>query len=177
MHHPLESVIVLSDQLRGLYYLWLNAHERGLPPRLDLLKLQNAAAGMDSLVVTEILRDADGRARDFQFIYIGRRVSAATRHDLTGTLISEDPEKSRGSLIWAAYSAIAEDPRPRVVQLPYIGSSPGHCCTQELFLPVSDGTFPTRYVLVGIEFQRPDRPGHAPDHCVSFDRDGHGLHR
>ncbi len=151
MHETMDSVSGLTDRLKDFYYFWLNAHVSGNPPSLSDLNLHQLGATLDRLVVTEILRDPSGIPTDFQFIYIGRAISGAMERHLTGHCIAADPKRGPGSRIWSAYVDLATRPRPLIVQLPYIGSEPGICCTQELFLPLNDDQMQPRYVLVGIE--------------------------
>ncbi|SMX33503.1 hypothetical protein [Maliponia aquimaris] len=151
MFKPLDTTRGLSDRLRDLYFHWQRAHHRGTPPSLDRFGLHRVAAGLDCVVVTEILRSAEGIPEDFAFLYIGRTVNGVLRQELTGHRMSENPEKRPGSQIWAAYMAIAQDPRPLLVSLPYIGPDPRYSCTQEVFLPVHDDAGRHRFIVAGIE--------------------------
>lgn len=150
MFKPLVSTRDLPDGLRDLYFLWDGAHAQGRPPSLTRLGLHQRPERLDTLVVTEILRGADGHATDFEFLYIGRTLNGALRPEQTGRRISDHPQKGPGSLIWAAYMDIAREPRPLVVNLPYIGPDPRFGATVELFLPLLDDHGAPRFVLVGV---------------------------
>ena len=151
MHSLMNSVSDISAPLRALYYHWLNACEDGLPPKLSALNPHRLVSGTENIVLTEILRHPDGAPRDFRLLYIGRQLGTALTEPMTGICLSDITQKGQGSRIWEAYSAIAEDPRPRLVELPYEGPDPSYDKTFELFLPLRNDSGEQAYVLVGVE--------------------------
>lgn len=166
MFAPLDSTRNLSDRLRNLYFLWRSRHRDGQPPSLDRIGLHRIASDLDCLVVTEILRTPSGAPEDFEYLYIGRTLNGAVRREQTGQRLSENPQKRPGSQIWEAYTAIARDPRPLLVNLPYVGPDPRFSCTEELFLPLLDDDGTHRFVMVGVELRGVGHPacpdGHVP---------------
>lgn len=161
MHQPLNALGDLSDSLRSLYLHWLSAHKREVPPRLSRLNLPLLAEEMNILVVTEILRGPSGCARDFRFLYLGRTIGEALHEDPTGHLLTDYGARGPGSQIWAAYAAIAADPRPHLVQLPYTGPDPAFDRTRELFLPLLDDADAPSFVLAGVELRADPNLGSA----------------
>lgn len=158
MFKPLESTRGLADRLRGLYFHWKGTHRNGLPPSLDRVGLHRIAFGLDCLVVTEVLRGPEGAPQDFEYVYIGRTLNGALHREQTGHRLSQHPHKLPGSQIWEAYMAIAHNPCPHVVDLPYIGPDPRYACTEELFLPLCDDHGTLRYVMVGVELRAVGHP-------------------
>ncbi len=158
MHSTLTSVSDLTPRLGSLYYHWCDACRGGPAPRLTALDLHRLSSGMDTLVVTEILRLEDGTPRDFQFVYIGRTIHDILTEDMSGRHLSDYPDKGPDSRIGKAYMAMAQDPHPRLVRLPYVGPNPTYTETLELFLPVTDDIGTPRYVIVGIELIGRRRP-------------------
>ena len=158
MHTPLTSISGMTTRLRSLYYHWLTACDGDLPPRLSEIDLHRVNNGMDCLVLTEILRDAHCKAIDFQFVYIGKTIGAALSQDMAGRSLSTLRDKGPETQIWNAYCAIAADPTPHIVQLPYVGPDPTYKQTLELFLPLRDDHDTPRYVLVGVELLAADSP-------------------
>lgn len=154
MFKQLDSIRDLTSGLRGLHSHWQGAHVRDRAPSLTRFGLQRVAAALDKVVVTEILRGPDGRPEDFAFLYIGRSVNGALRHEQTGQRLSCHSHKGPGTQIWQAYMAIAQECKPLLVTLPYVGPDPKHCCTVELFLPLLGDAGEPRFVLVGIEFMQ-----------------------
>lgn len=151
MFKPLVSTRELSDGLRDYYFLWDGARHGASSPSLSRLGLHRVPKSLDRLVMTEILRASDGEAVDFEFLYIGRAINGVLNEEQTGRRLSATPGRGPDSEIWEAYVAIARDPQPLIVELPYTGPDPRFSGTTEIFLPVDDDIGDPRFVMVGVE--------------------------
>lgn len=136
-------------RLRCLYLHWQRKSSNG-PPLLADFDLTRLPDGMDNLILTEILRDAEGAPTDFEPAFLGTEIRARTGPGMVGRPLSRIPGKGPGSAIWNAYSRFARECLPALLSLP-CGGPPCDCDhTLEIVLPLGGPAHHAQYALAEV---------------------------
>jgi len=141
----------LPDTLLQIYDHW---HALGAANHLPSITDFNQSDLKDAIsqtILTEVLRDGQGKVSDFVFRMIGSYVADRMPQVYTGEALSRLPGKGPGSMIWSAYMATATSAGPVQAVLPYEGGIGGYSQSDEIFLPFArSGQNEINYVLVGL---------------------------
>ncbi|OED49384.1 hypothetical protein AB838_07080 [Rhodobacteraceae bacterium (ex Bugula neritina AB1)] len=140
----------LQPEQKSVYFSWLSALQDGIFPSLTAFGLPSTQTALDVLSIYEIERCKAGAATDFKALYARTRNSDTLRNKYVGTRLSEHAGFGPGSMMWGCFCEMAENPRPLLVSLPYVGALPGYHCTSEIYLPLLGEQGRADYVLVGV---------------------------
>ena len=144
------SVNDLEPELKSMFLLWHSAFEDGAYPSLTALGLPNTENAPNILSIYEIERAETGEASDFKALYARSKLNNTLRDKFVGTRLSDHEGFGPGSLIWSGFAEIADNPRPLLVTLPYVGPLPGYKSTSEIYLPLRGEHGGVDYVLAAV---------------------------